>query len=103
MLVYKQMAFTHNIGKLIEQAYKLGYGLTFGDASRMDNQGHKPNSFHYRRLAVDLNLFVNDQYQPSYCPEWQELGDYWKSLDPNCTWGGDFKNKDYNHFSYGEK
>jgi len=39
------------------------------------------------------------------------LGEYWESLDPECTWGGrwDMETKteghqgDGNHFSYGEK
>lgn len=101
-LVDKQILFTKYVAKLIEQAYSLGYGLTFGDAARMDGKGHKPFSLHYLRLAVDLNLFVDNKWRKTYCPEWQILGDYWKSLDKDCTWGGDFKQKDYNHFSYGE-
>lgn len=28
------------------------------------------------------------------------LGQYWKSLDPGCYWGGDWKSKDSRHFGY---
>jgi hypothetical protein len=30
------------------------------------------------------------------------LGEYWEGLDIMCTWGGRFKRKDGNHYSYGE-
>jgi hypothetical protein len=31
---------------------------------------------------------------------YKPLGDYWKTLDPACCWGGDFSKPDGNHFSY---
>ena len=99
----KQSKFVQLIGKLIAFTYSQGYEFTFGDAWRADGKGHIANSFHYIRLAIDLNLFVGGKWISIYSPEWQLLGDYWKSLDPECTWGGDFKQLDYNHFSYGEK
>lgn len=99
----KQSRFVFLVGKLIDFAYNRKYAFTFGDAARMDEEGHKPNSFHYRRLAIDLNLFVNGKYKDKYCAEWQILGDHWKSLDIDCTWGGDFEGLDYNHFSFGER
>lgn len=84
-----------------------GWGVTLGDAARMDGQGHVAGSFHYIRLAVDLNLFVDGEMMTGDCPEWRAIGAYWKSLDPECTWGGDFKSRtgagDFNHFSLGEK
>jgi hypothetical protein len=30
---------------------------------------------------------------------YQPLGDYWKTLDPDCAWGGDFTKHDGDHFS----
>ena len=99
-----QSKYAQLVGKLINFAYAQGYELTIGDAWRPDRKGHVPDSYHYIRLAIDLNLFVNGNWIENYSPEWQILGDYWKSLDPECTWGGDFKKKkDYDHFSYGER
>ena len=99
----KQSRFVQLIGKLIAFAYSQGYEFTFGDAARIDKEGHKKDSFHYIRLAVDLNLFINGRWQKIDCPQWQTLGNYWKNLDNECTWGGDFKEVDLNHFSYGER
>lgn len=54
-------------------------------------------SLHIKRLALDLNLIREgamcnlDDYVP--------LGEYWKSLDPLCCWGGDFQSRDARHFS----
>ena len=97
LLGNKQRIFTRMIGKLIRWAYANGYELTFGDAWATD--GHRKDSFHYKRLAVDLNLFIDGQYQTSTRAH-KPLGDYWKSI--GGTWGGDFRLKDGNHYSYGE-
>lgn len=51
-------------------------------------------SLHGDRLAIDLNLFVNYEFQTD--PErYRPLGEYWESL--GGTWGGRFG--DANHFS----
>lgn len=60
------------------------------------------NSYHTKKLAIDLNLFKDGKYLTS-TESHRQFGEYWKTLDPECTWGGDFKNSDGNHFSYGEK
>ena len=91
----KQRAFSQAVGKLIGFAYENGYGITFGDAYA--TSGHIDGSFHYKRLAIDLNLFKDGKYltdTESYRP----LGTHWKQL--GGTWGGDFN--DGNHFSWGE-
>jgi hypothetical protein len=104
----KQQRFTRCVGQLIQQAYSLGYGLTFGDAFR-DPRVHGPNgtkgsyaaanSVHKIRLAVDLNLFVDGSYiTDSNHVAYKRLGEFWKGLDPDARWGGDFK--DGNHFSF---
>jgi hypothetical protein len=56
-------------------------------------------SLHYEKLAQDLNLFVEGEFKDDDCPEWQEIGTYWKSLGTDCAWGGDFRSLDLNHFS----
>jgi hypothetical protein len=109
----KQQRFTLLISRLIFWAYSKGYALTFGEAYRTPEQAALnakkgtgiANSLHTQRLAVDLNLFIKDldsgvfQYQ-SDSKAYKKLGDYWKTLDPACAWGGDFKRQDGNHFSF---
>lgn len=96
----QQSRFVWYVRKLIGFAYEEGYALTFGDAYAI--AGHKDDSFHYKRLAIDLNLFKNGQYLVN-TSDHEPLGKYWKSLDPMCTWGGDFSDLDGNHYSFGEK
>lgn len=101
----KQQLFTILIAQLILWADGKGYRLTFGEAYRTPEQAAInakkgsgiSNSLHTKRLAVDLNLFINGQYQTdsaAYLP----LGEYWESL--GGSWGGRFKSRpDGNHFS----
>lgn len=95
-LRHRQSEFVRMIADLIKYTYDvLGYELTFGDAYA--TTGHKVNSFHYKRLAIDLNLFINGEYQESDEAH-KPLGEYWESL--GGTWGGRFN--DGNHYSYTE-
>lgn len=103
----KQRLFTRLVAKLIDFAYASGYELTFGDAYRSPAQAAANaaagsgivNSLHTQRLAVDLNLFRNGVYLTK-SEDYKPLGDYWKTLDPACSWGGDFISRpDGNHFS----
>jgi len=97
----RQAKFTEMIALLIQYAHLLGYSLTFGDAySKVEFGVHSANSFHYKRLAIDLNLFIDGVYQTS-TEAHEKLGKFWKLI--GGTWGGDFSNKDGNHYSYGEK
>ncbi|HBU0324632.1 TPA: M15 family metallopeptidase [Klebsiella pneumoniae] len=101
----KQQLFTRLIAQLILWADEKGYRLTFGEAYRTPEQAAInakkgsgiSNSLHTKRLAVDLNLFINGQYQTdsaAYLP----LGEYWESI--GGSWGGRFKSRpDGNHFS----
>jgi len=76
---------------LILFAYELGFEITLGDAWAKD--GHKPNSKHYVRLAIDLNLFKNGKYLKS-TKSHEPLGLFWESI--GGTWGGRFE--DGNHY-----
>lgn len=96
----KQSKFVRLIGLLIQFTYSQGYELTFGD-TYPGKFAHKTMGMHPRGLAIDLNLFKDGQYLGD-TEDHAPLGAYWKSLDPECTWGGDFKNPDGNHYSYGE-
>lgn len=106
----KQQLFTSCIGQLIHFSIVNGYGLTVGDAYR-DPRVHgdlgvkksysSSKSNHKVRLAMDFNLFVGGKYITSSShPAYKELGSFWKGLNPWCAWGGDFTNKDGNHFSF---
>lgn len=99
----QQSAFMKALGRLIQFAYDNGYELTGGDL--WARTGHKVGSFHYKRLAVDLNLFRDGQWferTEDHLP----LGEFWESL--GGTWGGRFKDEngnprpDGNHYSWGE-
>lgn len=100
----KQSLFLLKIAELIFWANDKGYRLTAGEFYRTPGQaalnaqngsGIK-NSLHTVRLAADLNLFINGEYQTNsaaYLP----LGEFWESI--GGTWGGRFKSADGNHFS----
>jgi len=76
-------------------AYAIGYTISKGDAYA--KTGHKENSLHYDRLAVDINLFKDKRYIEDDEGH-KELGAFWESLHPKCCWGGRFN--DPNHYSY---
>jgi hypothetical protein len=119
--------------KLIQWCFENGYEVTWGDAYRdsrlfgafgsrypdwvlsvvsklipdlakkiLSNFYGSIKSFHKIRLAIDLNLFKNGKLL-SKSEDYKPIAAYWKSLHPDNTWGGDFKNKDGNHYSFGER
>jgi hypothetical protein len=93
----EQSNFVYYVGKLIEYAYENGYELSFGDTYPF--RKHRVGSFHNKGLAIDLNLFKNREYLTK-TEDHQQLGEYWESLHPKCTWGGRWN--DGNHYSWGE-
>jgi hypothetical protein len=46
-----------------------------------------------------MNLFIDDKYQTT-TEAHRPIGEKWESL--GGTWGGRFRNKDGNHYSWGE-
>lgn len=99
-MIEEQFKFTKNVAQLILWAYEHGYSTTFGDCYRDPRCPYgADNSFHRKRLAVDLNLFKDDVYIV-VSDEYLDLGRFWESLDPLNCWGGRFS--DGNHFSYDE-
>ena len=101
-----QEKFAQLAAKLIQQADALGYGVTLGEAWRTPQQAqwnadHNTgvvHSLHIERLAIDLNLFKNGNYLTT--PDaYTQLGEWWEQQDPNCRWGGRFKNVDLDHYS----
>lgn len=95
-LLNARQLYTENLAKLILYCIEQGYEV----AIAQDGLKHMKGSLHYIGLADDLYLYKNDEYLTG-TPSYKFAGDYWKSLDPGNTWGGDFTNSDGNHFSYG--
>lgn len=56
------------------------------------------NSLHQQRLAIDLNLFRGGVFLTEV-EDYRIVGEFWKTLDPDCRWGGDFTHADADHFS----
>lgn len=94
----KQSEFAHMVSLLIHFAYLRGYEITLGDAWAHDR--HKKGSFHYKRLAIDINLFLNGHYLKNTKAH-KELGEYWESLHPRNRWGGRWE--DGNHYEHTTK
>ena len=102
-----QQEFALHIGYLLQHINAAGYACTFGDAYRsplaFGGMGEKApygryTSAHKQRLAVDLNLFKDGRYLED-TEDHRPIGEYWKALHQLNRWGGDFKNKDGNHYS----
>lgn len=91
----RQSEFSRKVALLILYADSLGYELTFSDAYA--RTGHIDKSFHYKRLAVDLNLFRDGKYLRKTIDH-LPLGQFWESI--GGTWGGRWN--DGNHYSWGE-
>lgn len=101
----KQRKFARLIPRLLDYIHEQGYECTLGDAYRDERvhgafgvkvgYGH-PRSGHKRRLALDLNLFKDGEYLEG-TEAHRQFGEFWKILDPDCRWGGDFA--DGNHYS----
>lgn len=93
----KQSKFAKMLILLFAYIDLMGYEYTLGDAARIDKRGHCKNSKHYRRLAIDINLFKNGRYLQK-TSDHKQIGAFWKFI--SGTWGGDFKHPDGNHYEY---
>lgn len=102
----QQSKFAVMVAKLILHATEMGYQVTLGDAYRDPRLHGEPgikkgygtaNSFHKKRLAIDLNLFKDGKFLDG-TEAHRPLGKWWESQ--GGTWGGRFR--DGNHYSLGE-
>jgi hypothetical protein len=105
-----QREFAWHVSCLIQHiwAYDGGiYTCTLGDAYRdprafgkMGEQGPygRPMSAHKQRLAIDLNLYKDFQYQTTTKAH-EPFGQYWEALHPDNVWGGGFRSPDGNHYA----
>jgi len=87
----KQSTFVLMVRDLITFATQSGYEFTFGDA--WAHNGHKKDSNHYIRLAIDLNLFKDGKWITDG-EDFVPLHDYWDSIG-----GAQRIIHDMNHFS----
>lgn len=103
----KQVLFSQLVGVFLVWIFKQpSYTVVFGEVQRTQQQANANaaagigivHSLHLLCLAVDLKLFINGVYQTDSAA-YKSLGDYWKSLNPLCRWGGDFSKPDGDHFS----
>lgn len=94
----EQSRFAKMVGRLITQAFAMGYEATLGDAYRdMRCPYGNPNSLHTHRLAIDLNLFMDGVYLTD-SEDHRPLGEWWEAQ--GGTWGGRFRpSPDGNHYS----
>jgi len=120
MLSVKQHEFCRMVALLIQYGTQRGYEFSFGDAwalntwpiidvipqvglislsfiKKLRQRAHSRHSFHYKRLAIDLNLFKNGKWLRD-TNDHIELGEFWESM--GGTWGGRWG--DGNHYSLGE-
>lgn len=105
-LLKQQLLFTELIRGLLGQMHGAGYGITLDEAYRppetaalyaKQGRGSK-HSCHCQKLAIDINLFR----ALTYCDQgtdYAPFGAWWKQQHVLCRWGGDFKSRDYRHFS----
>ena len=91
-LLEKKLKFTNHFSVLIQFAIAMGYQIAFDK----EHCEHMPASLHYLGLAKDILLYKKGVYLKDTA-DYRFLGNFWKSLDKDCRWGGDFL--DGCHFS----
>lgn len=106
-LVAEQAAFLLDACKLIQKASELGFTVTGGELARTVEQQEiymktgktkTMASNHLKRCAIDLNFFKDGKLVYDI-PTLKPVGDYWESLSPQNSWGGNWAVfKDVPHF-----
>jgi hypothetical protein len=100
-----QREFSFHIACLIQHIYASGNECTFGDAYRdprafgeMHDEGPygRGMSAHKQRLAVDLNLYIDGEYQTTSAAH-RPYAEYWEALHEDNVSGINFN--DANHYS----
>lgn len=108
----RQFAFLKDVSLLIEYSSNIGIKLTGGELYRTKYQQEKyikdgksktMKSKHLSRLAIDFNFFIDGKLTYDK-KKVQVLGDFWESLSPNNSWGGNWKSfVDTPHFQRSTK
>jgi hypothetical protein len=109
-LIDDQASFLLHVSRLVQFATGKGFVVTGGELYRSAEQqeiylrtgrSKTMNSLHLKRLAIDLNFFLNGKltYDKKLLAP---LGEYWESLHPLNSWGGNgISIVDTPHFSRG--
>ncbi|MGQ0708999.1 MAG: M15 family metallopeptidase [Rhodoferax sp.] len=110
-LVNEQAAFLLDVLKLVQFATGEGFVVTGGELFRppemqeiyvKTGRSKTMNSRHLQRCAIDFNFFVqrNEKLELTYDVQvLKKVGDYWESLNPLNSWGGNWNTfKDVPHF-----
>ncbi len=99
-------AFAMSVQSFLAACTARGYGVTFGEAYRTNEQQELHRSAgrskvkvsqHQKRLAIDLYIWgAVDGGKEISDEKWLELGKIWLTLSPKNRWGGNFgvKKKD---------
>ena len=90
----KRVAVTAGFARLIYFINDKGYECAIAP----DGEPHMKKSLHYSGLAKDFAIYKNGEYLIA-TEDYKFAGEFWKSLNPDFRWGGDFKRPDGNHFS----
>lgn len=106
-LVAEQAAFLLDVCQLVRHATALGFVVTGGELQRplemqeiyvRTGRSKTMKGYHLRRLAIDLNFFAAGELCYAKATL-QPVGDYWESLNPKNSWGGNWSSfKDIPHF-----
>ena len=98
------LEFLHNPIQFPDIIVVMGEGFVGLSIDADEDSPHLRTGAHFRKMANDLDLYrrLPDgtlEWLSNADPVWDKAGAFWKSLDPANRWGGDFKSRDYNHFS----
>lgn len=107
----EQTAFLKDVVKLLTFASATGFDATGGELYRTQAQqdiyvkegkSKTSNSYHLKRLAIDLHFFMDSGALIQDKAMLQAIGDYWESLNPLNKWGGNWSSfQDTPHFQRG--
>lgn len=102
----EQELFARHFVDLLRLAMSKGYGCRLGEVQRpvemqeiyvKTGRSKTMNSNHLRKCAGDVFFTENGVILTG--PKLKVLGDFWESLDPKNSWGGNWKSfKDEPHF-----
>ena len=103
----KQARFTSKIAQLIVWANDNGIYLIGSELFRTPEQAEInaakgvgiKNSVHRKKLALDMYVYKGGKILWSG-PEYKQVADKWKTMDPDARWGGDFRRRDVYHYSF---
>lgn len=107
----KQVLFGKDFQKLLAFVEEEGFDYVLGEVQRhIVTQKHyvqkglskTMNSQHIKKLAADI--IIGELKDGGFYPIWdkevlQRIGDYWESLSPENSWGGNWKSfRDTPHY-----